>query len=162
LMFSAPASYPSASGLTSMTKLVPDLRPAGSRAIVIAGAAVVTLGLLLLVVKVSGAVDTSDDQRVAVDEREAAMAVLPSPPPPVDATPPDAAVAAPAVAPVDAAVPEHLDPPPPPSIVDAVEAKEWATALKLCSSRKIKTLGERTSCGIAACNAGQRAVALVY
>jgi serine/threonine protein kinase len=151
------ASYPSASGLTSLTKLVPDLRPASSRAIVIVVAAVVTLGLVLLVVKLVSGDDSQPEPAAAAVVEDARVVAVdpPSSPPPRDAA---TVVATPPVTPTP--------PPPPvvrhePTVTELVEAKDYAAALRACAAHKSKP-AERTSCGIAACNLGQRATALQY
>jgi hypothetical protein len=89
--------------------------------------------------------------------RPAPPVIAAQPAPPV-AAPPDAApVAEPAAVPPDA-------PPAPPAdpIADAVKREDWAGALAACAQATSPSVDVRTKCGIAACIANKRAVALRY
>jgi len=123
-------------------------KPAIPRAVVIAIVAGLTIGVAIAIVKLSG---SAHERAVALD---AAVAVAPPRAAEVHAAPTDAAAVA--LAP-DAATPA-------PSLADRVAAKDWTGALALCRARKPDELSadDRTSCGVAACNSRQRALALSY
>jgi serine/threonine protein kinase len=91
-------------------------------------------------------------------------------PSPAPAVEPSAIAAAPAPAPTPTPAPATVDaatpasPPRSATIGDAVAAGDAAEAVRLCTTAKPRDLGDddRVRCGVAACNAKQRALALTF
>jgi hypothetical protein len=124
--------------------------------IVISIAACATLGGVFAIIELSSSSDepsTGSAHGIATEAPDARIAAGT-----VDA----ALVETPPIASIDA--PDRADAAPAPTIASASAAESWAEVLQLCGARKLKTLSvdERTSCGIAACNAAQRATAVTY
>jgi serine/threonine-protein kinase len=99
-----------------------------------------------------------------------AIDAAPVQPAPVEAAPvqPAPVEVAPVPVPPDAApspppqVARPAPPPPPPSIAAAASRDDWSTVRTLCAAARPTAASDRASCGIAACAARQRAVALSY